>query len=181
MFFAGLIYVMAIFFLYILGNRLRYTDNCTALYHVPVLGHIPAKRTYGTPFQQIDQKLYLLRDKRRFTSSAEDTIKLTVTALRMASHGDGICGVCGTDNHMAAEIMLTIGDGLQADSIAFQSIQNILYSADSMDLLSNIKTAVLFEQAGTVSYGETQQELEILQRQRIHVLGIVIILGSKKF
>ena len=93
----------------------------------------------------------------------------------MAAHGEGICGVCGTSNDISADIMAKIREGLQADGIGFQSIQNILYSADSLNLLSDVKTAVLIEQAGTVSYGEIQQELEILQRQGIHILGMMIV------
>ena len=92
----------------------------------------------------------------------------------MAAHGEGICGICGTGNDISADIMAKIREGLQADGIGFQSIQNILYSADSLNLLSDVKTAVLIEQAGTVSYGEIQQELEILQRQGIHILGMMI-------
>lgn len=175
MFFAVLIYVMAIFFLYISGDRLRYTDNCTAMYHVPALGHIPSKRTADTPFHWIDQKLYLLRDKRRFTSSAEEAIKLTVTAIRMVLQEKEVCGVCATNSNLFTDIIVKIGKNLQADGIEFQSVENILYSADSMNLLSNVKTAVLIEKVGTVSYGEIQQELEILRRQEINILGMVIL------
>lgn len=176
MFFAVLIYTLAVFFRYILDDRLRYTDNCTAIYRIPSLGHIPAKRTANSnkPFRQIDRKLYLLRDKRRYTSSAEEAVRLSVASIAMAAQRKGICDVCGVCGSMCGELPEQIGTGLKADNIKFQCVKNILYSADSLNLLSSVRAAVLIEKAGVVSYGEIQQELEILRRQGIDILGIII-------
>ncbi len=175
MFFAVLIYVLALFFRYILDDRLRYTDNCTTIYHVPALGHIPVERAAHTPFRKIDQKLYLLRDKRRYTSSAGEAFRLSVAAIKMASQRKGLCGVCGVGGSISSEAMEEIKAGLKADNIEFQSVKDILYSADSLNLLSSVRAAVLIEKAGAVSYGEIWQELEILQRQGIDILGIVVV------
>ena len=176
MFFAVLIYTLAVFFRYILDDRLRYTDNCTAIYHIPSLGHIPAKRTANSnkPFRQIDRKLYLLRDKRRYTSSAEEAVRLSVASIAMAAQRKGICDVCGVCGSMCGELPEQIGTDLKADNIKFQCVKNILYSADSLNLLSSVRAAVLIEKAGAVSYGEIQQELEILRRQGIEILGMII-------
>ncbi len=42
--FAVIIFVFVIFFVYIIDVRLRYTDDCTILYQILLLGRIPASR-----------------------------------------------------------------------------------------------------------------------------------------
>lgn len=175
MFFAVLIYALIIFFRYILDDRLRYTDNCTAIYHIPALGHIPADWTANKPFKQIDRMLYLLRDKRRYTSSAEEALRLSVASIAMASQRKGICDVYGVGGSMCSGLLEEIGTGLKAEHIKFQSVKNILYSADSLNLLNGVRTVVLVEKASAVSYSEIQQELEILRRQEIDILGMIIV------
>lgn len=175
MFFAVLIYVLVIFFHYILDDRLRYTDNCTTIYHVPSLGHIPAERTARVPFGQIDRKLYFLRDKRRYTSSVEEALRLSAASIAMVLQRKGISLICGVGSQSSAGTMEEIGAILEAGGINFQNVENILYSADSLHLLSSVQAAVLVEKAGAISYGEIWQELEILRQQGIDILGMIIV------
>lgn len=174
-FFSALIYVMAIFFWYILNDKLRYTDNCMTMYHVLELGHIPAERTGNTFFKRIDQKLYLLRDKRKYTASVQEAVKLTVAAIKIVSQKKGIYSVYKVGCSKSSKILEKVQEGLKANNIEFQDVGSILYNADSMNLLSDVHAVILVEKAGTVSYSEIQRELEILRQQEINILGIVII------
>lgn len=174
-FFVVLIYVTVIFFWFILDDRLRYTDNCTDIYHVPALGHIPAKRGSRSPFKRIDRRLYMLRDKRRYTSSVKEAVRLSVGAIKIASQGKGTNSICGVGGSEVSEAMERIRKGLSADNIEVLTVGNILYSADSMSLLEDVQAAFLVERAGAVSYSEILQKLEILRLKKIDILGMVIV------
>lgn len=177
--FAAMIYIFIVFFLYIINNKLQYTDNCTTLYQIPALGHIPAVRKTKTFFNRIDHWLYDQRNKGRYSVSAKQAIPLAATAIRITAQTKGfehIYGIsCGAVSEATAKIESEIRNILETKNIDFQTATNILYDADSMNLLNNMHAAVLIEKAGSVQYEELYRELELLRQQNIDVLGLIVV------
>ena len=54
-------------------------------------------------------------------------------------------------------------------------LNNVLYNQETMAQLEHAKGAFLLEQVGETLYTEIAQEIELLQRQGITVLGIVVV------
>lgn len=53
----------------------------------------------------------------------------------------------------------------------------MLYDCESTELLNGMKGTFLLECAGTTLYDEIWQEVDLLQRQEIDCLGIVVVEG----
>lgn len=178
MFFVAMIYIFILFFRYIINNKLQYTDDCTILYQIPALGHIPSTRNSKNFFNRIDHWLYSQRDKGRYSVSAAQAISLATAAIQVTAHKkaiDSIYGIsCGPISNPTAKIGNEIQEILKTMDLDFHTADNVLYDADSMSLLSSIHTVVLIEKAGSVQYEELHRELEILRQQQINVLGIII-------
>ena len=178
MFFAAMVYIFILFFRYIINNKLQYTDDCTILYQIPALGHIPSARNSKNFFNRIDHWLYSQRNKGRYSVSAAHAISLAATAIQITAHKKGIHSIygisCGPVLDPTAKIRNEIQGILKTVDLDFDTADNVLYNADSMSLLSSIHTAVLIEKAGSVQYEELHRELEILRQQQINVLGIII-------
>lgn len=178
--FAVIIYVFTIFFLYIINNKLRYTDDCSMLYQIPLLGRIPAVQKPKAFLNCADQWLYKHRDKERHMVSGKKAVHLAAAAVQMASRKKGlrqIYGIsCGLLPKDAAETEREIRCILNTGQVEFLPVDEILYNSDSMHLLNgSVRGAVLIEKAGAVQDKEIRRELELLRRQEIDVLGMIII------
>lgn len=64
---------------------------------------------------------------------------------------------------------------LSKEKIETQILDNVLYNVESLEKLGNAKGVVLLEKAGSALYTEIAQELEVLRRQDIRVLGGIIV------
>lgn len=178
--FAVIIYVFVIFFVYIMDDRLRYTDDCTILYQIPLLGRIPAGQKPKAFLNGVDQWLSKHRDKERHIVSDRKAVHLAAAAIQMASQKrelHQVYGVsCGLLSEAAAKAEDEIQRILNAEQVEFLSADNILYDPDSMHLLNGaVHGAVLIEKARCVQYKEIRRELELLRRQEIDVLGMVVV------
>lgn len=65
-------------------------------------------------------------------------------------------------------------DALKAADIKVFILNNILYDAEAMEALMQVDSVILVETAGVTLYTEIAQELELLQRQGIPLLGGII-------
>ena len=178
--FAVIIYVFVLFFLYIIDNRLRYTDDCAVLYQIPTLGRIPAVQKPKFFFNGVDRQLYKHRDKERHIISDKKAACLAAAAVQIASQKKElhqIYGVsCGLLPEAAANAAREIQHILDADQVELLRADNILYDSDAVHLLNgNAHGAVLIEKAGSVQYKEIRRALDLLRRLEIDVLGMIII------
>ena len=174
--FAVIIYMFTMFFLYITNSKLRYTDDYIALYQIPVLGHIPSKRKPRTLFRRIDFWLYCKRDKRLYTTPVGQAIRLASTALLAIAQKKSLAQIYGIScGPISVSLENEIKNLLSAANIGFGIIDNILYDADSIQMLCKVQDAVLIEKTGSVKHDEFQQSLGILQQQNINVIGMILI------
>lgn len=64
---------------------------------------------------------------------------------------------------------------LESESICVTILNNVLYDAQMLAELEKAEGAVLVEGAGATLYNEIAEELELLKRQDIKVLGAVLV------
>lgn len=178
MFLGAVAYAFVIFLRYVLNNRLRSTDNLQALYDIPQLGQIPDEPKGKKLFGFLDKWLLALRywGRRKFTE--EEAMNLAVVAVKMAAGKNGLAEICfiGCDlKGRTLESYQRMKDMLSKEKIETQILDNVLYNVESLEKLGNAKGVVLLEKAGSALYTEIAQELEVLRRQDIRVLGGIIV------
>lgn len=175
---AAFLYAFVIFMLYVLDNKLRATDQLQELYEIPQLGQIPGERKSKKLFGAVDEWILKLRyyNQRKFT--AKEAMNLAAVAVKMAVCKNGLGTVYMIGCDLKAESLDScrqIKAFLEAENIDAQIVNNVLYDAEAMEKLENAKGVVLVEKAGSTLYTEIAQELELLRRQDIMILGGIVV------
>lgn len=175
---AAFIYAFIIFLRYVFNTKLRGTDDLQKLYNIQQFGRIPNRKIEKKPFAFVDKWVFALRDRnnRRFTN--EEALELATVGVRMAVRKDAftfvsIIGCDLKDQSMA--VCEEIKKGFDSDNIRVNILSNVLYDAQAMGELEGAQGVVLVERAGSTLYNEILQELELLKRQGIKVLGGIVV------
>ena len=119
--------------------------------------------------------LPLYRNKRIFPK--EEEIGLAISAIKIAAKKDNFSSILcmGTAwNEKAFEIAENVKTALSQEGINVQLVKNVLYDQESLELLGGATGAFLLECANVTLYDEIQKELELLERQEIKCLGVVV-------
>ena len=171
--YAGYVFLKCIF-----SARLSATDNVKSLYSVPQLGQISATDTKKKLFGFVDSWILKLRDKNRRTFTTEEATGLTAVAVKIAAKKEGLdavyCIGCNLQEK-TTQVVEKIQNTLKEENIEMNVLNNVLYNQETMAQLEHAKGAFLLEQVGETLYTEIAQEIELLQRQGITVLGIVVV------
>lgn len=170
-------YAGYVFVKYIFNGRIRVADDVASLYGVPSLGVIPVEKESRKPFAFVDGWILRLRNwnKRRFT--LEEATGLAAVAVKMAAKKEGLKEICCIGCNLktnAAKAADTIQSVLKDADISMKVLNNALYDQEAMEQLLAAKGVFLMERAGETLYDEVSRELELLRRQEIKVLGIIL-------
>ena len=160
---------------YIFNSRIRVNDELQDLYGIPQIGLV-VKDSKKKMF--LDKWINNLRHygKREFT--AEQSMELAFTALKIAAVKNGLNNVCLLGCNLSAgadKVCESLKDVLEKEGITVTILNNVLYDAEAMEKLGTVKGAVLVEKAGSTLYNEITGELELLKRQEIVVLGGITV------
>ena len=160
---------------YIFNSRIRVNDELQDLYGIPQIGLV-VKDSKKKMF--LDKWISNLRHygKREFT--AEQSMELAFTALKIAAVKNGLNNVCLLGCNLSAgadKVCESLKDVLEKEGITVTILNNVLYDAEAMEKLGTVKGAVLVEKAGSTLYNEITGELELLKRQEIVVLGGITV------
>lgn len=172
------VYVFYILTKSILNTRLCFTDNLQELYSIPQLASIPNPSHVKKPFAFIDKWIVSLfnRNKRQFTK--EEVLKFTEVSVKMAVKKEActFVSIIGCDlKGQSLEVCEEIKKGFDSDNVKVNILNNVLYDARAMGELEGTQGAILVERAGSTLYNEILQELELLKRQGIKVLGGIVV------
>lgn len=169
--YAGVFFVM-----YVLNGKLRTADELQNLYHIPQLGLIVKNDETKKVF--IDKWIDALRNRNKRQFTAEQSLQLAATAVKISAGKQGLDTVylMGCDLKAGAEaVCRKLEVMLKQENITAVILDNVLYDAAAMDELENAKGIVLVEKAMSTMYDEISRELELASRQGIKVLGGIIV------
>ena len=177
-FLAAFAYIFVFVVLYILSSKLRVTDNLQTLYMIPQLGVVTNNQKSTKIMGFVDDWIIALRDwnKRKFTRA--EVIELVSVAVKMSVEKESLQNVCllGCDlKGLALDVCEQLRTVLAKDSVDVYILNNVLYDARAMSELQNAQSVVLVEKVGSTLYTEISQELELLNRQEIKVLGGIVV------
>ena len=99
-------------------------------------------------------------------------------AVKIAAKKESFDAVCCIGCDMKEEV-LKVADAVQkalkGENIELTVLNNVLYDQSAMEQLQGVKGAFLLEKAGNTMYDEVAKELELLNRQGIKILGVVVV------
>ncbi|MGN0401979.1 MAG: hypothetical protein ACI4HQ_06925 [Acetatifactor sp.] len=172
------VYVFYLFMKYIFNNKLRVTDDIKLIYNLPLLGTIHRKTFRKKPFVFVDSWLMKLRDHNKRSFSEEEATGLAAVAVKMQAKKEGLdavyCIGCDLKDN-SLQVVEQMQMMLKKDDITINVLNNVLYNQEAMEQLQGAKAVFLLEKAGETLYDEITQELELLERQDIKVLGAVVV------
>lgn len=175
---AAFFYAFVLFMIYIFTAKIRSTDNLQELYNIPQLGMIPADKNHKKLFGFVDRWILSLRNhnKRQFTS--EEALELASVAIKMSAGKEALNEICLMGcglKERSLDVCEKMKVQLEKENIQVHILSNVLYDAQAMGELEKMKGAVLVEGAGSTLYQEIVEELKILNRQEIRVLGGILV------
>lgn len=161
---------------YILNGRLRAVDELQKLYDISQLGVIVQEKE--KPKNVIDRWVDGLRNWNRRRFNREQSFELAATAIRISARKQELDAICLMGCELAAgadDACRLLKEKLEKEHIAVKILNNVLYDAEMMSGLEDVRGIVLVEKAMSTLYDEIVCELELVRRQGILVLGGVIV------
>lgn len=177
-FMAAFVYAFAIMLMYIFNTKIRATDSFQELYDIPQLGVIPETMGKKKVLDVVDRWIKSLRDRNKRQFTPEEALELATVAAKMATGKEALqeialvgCGLKGNSLDVCEKIKAR----LKEENIQVNILNNVLYDAQTMEELDGEKGVILIEGAGATLYNEIAEELELLKRQDIKVLGGILV------
>lgn len=175
---AAFCYAFYIFLGYVLHTKVCSTDDLQQIYSIPQLGMIPNDGKKKKFLGVIDQWILSLRYRNKRCFSEEEALKLVSVAVKLNAERETLdsvtligCDLKDRSMFVCDQLKRDLGKGNMQVGI----LNNVLYDAQSMSSLDNVKGVVLVEQAGSTLYTEIGRELELLKRQGIKILGGIVV------
>ena len=163
---------------YVLGNRIKIDDKYEKLWDVSIMGIIPDENKKKKLMGFVDGWIISLRDRDRRRFSAEETISQIISKVKIQSTKDKVSNLvfigCDLERNVPEIPSVMAGKLGEADINAIV-LDNILYNPENTEKLGGMDGAVIVEKVGKTRYSELTEEIEILKRQQIKLLGMVIV------
>lgn len=178
MFLFVFLYAFIFFIKAILNNKLMTTDDLEAIFSIAKLGEVQTDAKDRRLFAFIDKGILALSNPNKRQFSREEAISMAAVSVKMLAVKEGVqkvaCIGCDLKNG-SAEVCEAMKKQLAEDGIQLEIINNVLYNAEELEKLGQMKAAVLMEQAGGTLYQEILQEREVLKRQDIKLFGCIVV------
>ena len=169
------VYAGILFLLYIFNSKIRVSDELQNLYHIPQIGVVvkDSKKKFILDKWVDDLRHY---GKRKF--DAKQSMELAVAAVKIAAVKNKLNTICLMGCNLeagAGSVCENLKTALEKEGINVTVLDNVLYNAESMEKVDTMTGVVLVEKAGSTLYNEIANELALLKRQDIAILGGIIV------
>ena len=163
---------------YVMSSRIRAEDPIEKLFGVAVIGVIPSDREKKHVFGFVDRWIVSIRDRNKRIFSVEEAAALVVSRVKVQSAKDGVSKLvfvgCDIGKNMPV-IPESMAGKLKEAGVDAVVLDNVLYDPENTEKLAEMEGAVIVEKAGRTLYSELAEEIEIVKRQQIKILGCVIV------
>lgn len=169
------VYVGILFLMYIFNTKIRVSDELQRLYHIPQIG-VVVKDSKKKLI--LDKWVDELRHYGKRMFDAEQSMELAFVAVKIAVIKNKLSNVCLMGCNLSAgagNVCEKLKVALEKAGIDVIVLDNVLYNAESMEKMGAVTGVVLVEKAGSTLYNEIANELALLKRQDITVLGGIVV------
>lgn len=169
------VYAGILFLIYIFNSKIRVSDELQSLYHIPQIGMVvkDSKKKFILDKWVNDLRHY---GKRKF--DAEQSMELAFAAVKIAAVKNKLNTICLMGCNLeagAGSVCENLKTALEKEGINVTVLDNVLYNAEAMEKIEVMTGVVLVEKAGSTLYNEIANELALLKRQDIAILGGIIV------
>lgn len=169
------VYTGILFLAYIFNSKIRVSDELQSLYHIPQIGVVvkDSKKKFILDKWVDDLRHY---GKRKF--DAEQSMELAFAAVKIAAVKNKLNTICLMGCNLeagAGSVCENLKTALEKEGINVTVLDNVLYNAEAMEKIEVMTGVVLVEKAGSTLYNEIANELALLKRQDIAILGGIIV------
>ena len=169
------VYAGILFLAYIFNSKIRVSDELQSLYHIPQIGVVvkDSKKKFILDKWVDDLRHY---GKRKF--DAEQSMELAFAAVKIAAVKNKLNTICLMGCNLeagAGSVCENLKTALEKEGINVTVLDNVLYNAEAMEKIEAMTGVVLVEKAGSTLYNEIANELALLKRQDIAILGCIIV------
>ena len=175
---AVILYVLVIFLAYVMNNKLKATDRLDDLYDIPQMGVIYCEQGKRKMFGFVDKWILSFCYRNQHWFSEAEALKLAASAIKIAAQKRSLDSVYLIGSELKGSTLEdcdNIKNILAESKISVRVLSNVLYDAEAMEKLQDVQYVVLVETAGATLYTEIADELCLLSRQNIQVLGGVVV------
>lgn len=172
------VYIVYAILKYVLNNRLREYDNVSKMFGISQLALISAEPDNKKGLAVVDCWIRKLRNHNKRVFSEEEAIGLAAVAVKMQVQKENLDSIycVGCDiRDRCMKVAQHIQDILKKEDVEMSLLNNILYNQEALEKVQGAKAVFLLEKAGETLYDEILRELEVLQRQGIRILGIIVV------
>lgn len=169
------VYAGILFLIYIFNSKIRVSDELQSLYHIPLIGVVVknSKKKFILDKWVDDLRYY---GKRKF--DAKQSMELAFAAVKIVAVKNKLNTICLMGCNLeagASSVCENLKTALEKEGVNVTVLDNVLYNAESMEKVEAMTGVVLVEKAGSTLYNEVANELALLKRQDITVLGGIIV------
>ena len=169
------VYAGILFLAYIFNSKIRVSDELQSLYHIPQIGVVvkDSKKKFILDKWVDDLRHY---GKRKF--DAEQSMELAFAAVKIAAVKNKLNTICLMGCNLeagAGGVCENLKTALEKEGINVTVLDNVLYNAEAMEKIEGMTGVVLVEKAGSTLHNEIANELALLKRQDIAILGGIIV------
>ena len=175
---AAFVYAFILLLVYIFNTKIRATDSLLELYGLPQLGVVPKEAGKKRVLGVVDKWIMSIRDHNKRQFSPDEALELAAVAAKMAAGKEALQEICLMGcglKEQSLDVCEKMKKRLEEEKIQVNILNNVLYDAQMMEELEKAKGVVLVESADSTLYNEIAEELELLKRQDIKVLGGVLV------
>lgn len=169
------VYAGILFLIYIFNSKIRVSDELQSLYHIPLIGVVVknSKKKFI-----LDKWVDDLRYYGKLKFDAKQSMELAFAAVKIVAVKNKLNTICLMGCNLeagAGSVCENLKTALEKEGVNVTVLDNVLYNAESMEKVEAMTGVVLVEKAGSTLYNEVANELALLKRQDITVLGGIIV------
>ncbi len=164
--------------LYVLSNRIKTEDPIEKLFKVAVIGVVPAAYEKKRAFGFVDHWIISIRDRNKRIFSVDEAVSLIVSRVKVQSSKAKVSKLVFVGCDLGKNVPVipeSMAEKLNSADINTSVLDNVLYDSENNEKLGEMDGAVIIEKAGKTLYSELTEEIELLKRQQIKLLGCVIV------
>lgn len=161
----------------IFAARLQSSEEIRTLYGVKLLGEVNMQVKRKKILSVIDDKLLLIKNRRKKKLSVEQQIKMIAANIGLSCKQQDIKQIYMTGSeykNLDNKTLNMLKQELVAQNVQVTEGGDIFYDADSLKRGTDIGNILFIEQVGLSIYDEIFNELNLAKEQKNCILGVVV-------
>lgn len=165
--------------IYVLNSKIRIEDDMEKRYGVKVLGIVlNEQKKKSLVFGWLDKFLLSARHLYKHYFARENAIEMIAANIKVSANKNETEKLFITGSEMNAvskKAVAEIKDKIGKANIDLICGDPVLYNAEAFEKAADIGSVLLLENAGKSLYREIEEEIGLLEKNHINIVGLVVV------